>query len=105
MARHFISLSDHGRWFQGRLIYEGTRPVAIADAVMAPILGPDGQALAAHGWGDTESIADDGGTLYVGIETVNQIVQFDYGKDGLRRAWASDTGAAGHPDLATESRS
>jgi hypothetical protein len=88
---HFISLSDHGRWFQGRLIYEGSRPVAILDAVMAPILGPDGQALAAHGWGDTESIADDGGTLYVGIETVNRIVQFDYGKDGLR--------ALGHPIL------
>ena len=31
---------------------------------MAPILGPDGQALAAHGWHDAESIADDGGTLY-----------------------------------------
>jgi hypothetical protein len=86
---HFISLSDHGRWFQGRLVYEGSRPVAIADAVMAPILGPDGQALAAHGWHDTESIADDNGTLYVGIETVNQIVRFDYGKDGLL--------AHGHP--------
>jgi len=79
----FISLSDHGRWFRGRLTYEGARPTGIADAVMAPILGPDGQALAAHGWHDTESIADDGGTLYVGIEGVNQIVRFDYGKDGL----------------------
>src|ERR1700675_3145663 len=55
----------------------------IADAVMAPILGPDGQALAAHGWHDTESIVDDDGTLYVGIEGANQIVRFDYGKDGL----------------------
>ncbi len=79
----FISLSDHGRWFKGRLTYEGTRPVGIADPVMAPILGPGGQPLAARGWHDTESIADDGGTLYVGIEGVNQIVRFDYGKDGL----------------------
>ena len=86
---NFISLSDHGRWFKGRLTYEGARPVGIADAVMAPILGPDGQALAAHGWHDTESIADDGDTLYVGIERVNQIVRFDYGKDGLL--------ARGHP--------
>jgi hypothetical protein len=85
----FISLSDHGRWFKGRLSYEGARPIGIAEAVMAPILGPDGQALAAHGWHDTESIADDGGTLYVGIEGVNQIVRFDYGKDGLL--------ARGHP--------
>ena len=79
----FISLSDLGRWFKGRLIYQGTRPVGIADPVMAPILGPDGQPLAGRGWHDTESIADDGGTLYVGIEGVNQIVRFDYGKDGL----------------------
>jgi hypothetical protein len=86
---HFISLSDHGRWFTGRLTYEGARPVGIADPVMAPILGPDGQPLAAHGWHDTESIAEDGGTLYVGIEGVNQIVRFDYGKDGLL--------ARGHP--------
>ena len=56
---------------------------------MAPILGPDGQAMAAHRWHDTESIADDDGTLYVGIEGVNQIVRFDYGKDGLF--------ARGHP--------
>ena len=50
---------------------------------MAPILGPDGRALTAHRWRDTESIADDNGTLYVGIEGVNQILRFDYGKDGV----------------------
>jgi hypothetical protein len=42
----------------------------IADAAMAPIRGPDGQALAAHGWHDAESIADNGGALYAGIEEV-----------------------------------
>ena len=45
---------------------------------MAPILGPDGQPLQARGWYDTESLAEDGGTVYVGIERVNQIVRFDY---------------------------
>jgi hypothetical protein len=85
----FIALSDHGRWFKGRITYDGTRPSGIADAVMAPMLGPDGQALAAHGWHDTESIAEDGGTLYVGIEGVNQIVRFDYAAAGLL--------ARGHP--------
>ena len=43
----------------------------------------DGQPLAAHGWYDTELIAEDGGTLYVGIERVHQIVRFNYGKEGL----------------------
>ena len=85
----FVSLSDHGMWFTGRLIYQGTRPIGIADAVMAPILGANGQALAARGWHDTELIADDGGILYVGIEGVNQIMRFDFAKDGVL--------ARGHP--------
>jgi hypothetical protein len=80
---HFIALSDKGWWFRGRLLYQGTRPSGIADAEMAPILGVDGRPLAARGWYDTESIAQDGGTLYVGIERVHQIVRFNYGKDGL----------------------
>ena len=51
---------------------------------MAPILGPDGRPLTARGWFDTESLAIDGGTVYLGIERVNRILRFDYGKDGLR---------------------
>src|SRR6266436_1606107 len=80
---HFIALTDKGWWFRGRIAYEGTRPSGIADAEMAPILGADGRPLAARGWYDTESLAEDGGTLYVGIERVHQIVRFNYGKDGL----------------------
>ncbi len=79
----FIALSDRGWWLRGRLTYDGYKPTGIADAEMAPVLGADGKPLAARGWFDTESIAQDGGTLYVGIERVNQIVRFDYGKDGL----------------------
>lgn len=79
----FIALSDKGWWLRGRILYEGPRPIAIVDAEMAPMLGPDGAPLAARGWYDTESIAQDGGVLYVGIERVHQIVRFDYEKDGL----------------------
>jgi hypothetical protein len=79
----FIALSDKGWWLRGRITYQGTRPSGIDDAEMAPILGADGRSLASRGWYDTESIAQDGGTLYVGIERVNRIVRLDYGKDGL----------------------
>lgn len=79
----FIALNDRGWWFRGRILYEGTRPEGIADAEMAPVLGADGRPLAARGWYDTEALAEDGGTLYVGIERVHQIVRFNYGKDGL----------------------
>ena len=61
------------------------RPIAIADAEMAPILGPDGRPVASRrNWYDTEALADDGGTLYVGIERAHEILRFDYGRDGLR---------------------
>src|SRR5215468_10447836 len=82
-GEHFIALSDKGRWFRGRIVYDVDRPAAIVDTEMAPILGPDGRALFARGWFDTESIAEDGTSLYVGIERVNRIVRFDYGRYGV----------------------
>jgi hypothetical protein len=83
-GEHFIAVSDKGRWLRGRIAYKEGRPIGITDAEMAPVLGPDGRALAARGWFDTESVADDGaGTLYVGIERANRIMRFDYGRSGL----------------------
>ncbi len=79
----FLSVTDKGRWLRGRIVYEGTRPVGIADAEMAPVLGSDGKRLAAQGWYDTESLALDGGTAFLGIERVNRIVRLDYAKSGL----------------------
>lgn len=79
----FISISDRGRWLRGRIVYEGTRPSRLSELELAPILGADGRPLSLQGAFDTESLAEDGGTLYVGIERVNQILRFDYGKDGF----------------------
>src|SRR5205085_6506165 len=79
----FLAVTDKGRWLRGRIVYDGTRPAGIADAEMAPVLGPDGRTLAARGWYDTESIAQDGGTVWLGIERVNRIVRFDVGRHGL----------------------
>jgi hypothetical protein len=86
---HFLSLTDKGSWLRGQIVYRNNRPVGIADAEMAPMLGADGRPLSRRGWYDTEALAEDDGTLYVAIERVNEIVRFDYGKDGLR--------ARGHP--------
>ena len=81
---HFVALTDKSRWLTGRIVYGAQgRPSGIADAVIAPMLGPDGRSLESRGWYDTESIAEDGGTLYVGIERVNRIVRFDFGRSGV----------------------
>jgi hypothetical protein len=80
---NFLSASDRGWWLRGRITYAGTRPTGIAAAEMAPMLGPDGRTLASRRWYDTEAMARDGNTIYVGIERVHRIVRFDFGKDGL----------------------
>src|SRR5690242_12638562 len=35
-GERFLALSDEGRWWRGRIVYEGTRPVGITEAEMAP---------------------------------------------------------------------
>jgi hypothetical protein len=82
-GEHFVSLTDKGHWLTGRIVSERGRPTGIADATMAPMLGPDGRTLASRGWHDTESLAKNDGWFYVGIEGVNRIVRFDFARLGL----------------------
>lgn len=83
-GEHFIAASDRSRWFSGRIRYRGKEMVGLADVETAPMLGADGRTLASHGWYDTESMARDGNWIYVGLERVNRIVRFDFGRQGLR---------------------
>jgi hypothetical protein len=83
-GEQFLAVSDRGNWLRGRIVTRDGRPIAIRDAEMAPALGPDGRPLRRRGWYDTEALAEDRGTVYLGIERVHRIVRFDYGKDGLR---------------------
>ncbi|MGE3147649.1 MAG: esterase-like activity of phytase family protein [Pseudorhodoplanes sp.] len=80
---NFVMLSDVARWFRGRILYRDGRPVGLADVETAPALDMDGRPLAARGWYDTESLAESDGFFYVGIERANQIVRFNYARDGL----------------------
>ncbi|MGX7744507.1 esterase-like activity of phytase family protein [Rhodopseudomonas parapalustris] len=88
-GERFVAISDKATWFTGRIVYDGTAMSGLADVEAAPLLGPDGTPLRSRKWYDSESLAFDGGTAYVGFERVNQIVKFDFGRDGVR--------ARGHP--------
>jgi hypothetical protein len=79
----FLAVTDRGYWLRGRVISEDGKPRAITDAEIAPMLGPGGRRLASRRWYDTESLALDGGTAYVGLERVHQIVRFDFGRSGV----------------------
>ena len=46
--RAFLAVTDQGSWLRGRIVYRDGKPVGIADAEMAPMLGPDGKPLAAQ---------------------------------------------------------
>ncbi|MBI1203929.1 MAG: twin-arginine translocation pathway signal [Rhodopseudomonas sp.] len=81
---HLLAVSDKGSWLRGRIVYRDGKPERLADAEMAPILGPDGKTLASRGWYDTESLTQTGGQFYIGIERVNRIVRLDYRRDGFR---------------------
>ena len=83
-GEQFISMSDKGTWFTGRIVYQGREMTGLADVEAAPMLGADGRPITAHGWFDTEAIALDGSLVYVGLERVNQILKFDFSKVGTR---------------------
>lgn len=79
----FLAVTDKGNWLRGRLTYRGMALAGITDAEMAPILAADGKPITERGWYDSESLAEDGGTVYVGLERVHRILRFDFAKHGL----------------------
>lgn len=85
-GERFVALSDKGDWFTGKLVYRDRQVIGMTNVETAPVLGPDGKPITTRQWFDTESLALDGGTAYVGIERANQILKFDFGRDGVRAA-------------------
>jgi hypothetical protein len=57
----------------------------LTDVEAAPMIGPYGKPLTAHGWYDSESIALDGSLVYIGLERANKVLRFDFSK-GFTRA-------------------
>ncbi|KJC60469.1 twin-arginine translocation pathway signal [Bradyrhizobium sp. LTSPM299] len=84
-GERFISLSDKGTWFTGRIVYRGRVMTGLDDVEAAPLLGPDGKPITTRGWYDSESLALDGSIAYVGLERVNQVLRYDFAK-GFTRA-------------------
>jgi len=83
-GERFIAISDKGGWFTGRIVYKGREMVGLDDVEAAPMLGPDGRAITARGWFDSESIALDGAFVYIGLERVNQVLRYDFSKGFTR---------------------
>lgn len=83
-GERFVAISDKATWFTGKIVYRGRDMVGLADVEAAPVLGPDGRSImASRRWYDTEALAVDGGTAYIGLERVHQILKYDFGRDGV----------------------
>ena len=79
-----LAVSDAGRWFRGRLAYDGARLAGLADAELAPMLDDKGRPPRNKPRGDAEAVADlGGGKLLVGFESRPRIGIYDIGKSGL----------------------
>ncbi len=84
-GERFVSFSDRGHWFTGRIVYEGRAMTALAEVESAPMLGHDGKPITTRGWFDSESIALDGSFVYIGFERINKVLRFDF-SEGFTRA-------------------
>ena len=80
----FIAISDKADWFTGRITYRGKEMTGLQGVETAPMLGADGRPLTARGWYDSEGLAIDGTTVYVGIERANRLVRFDFRNGGMQ---------------------
>lgn len=83
-GERFVAISDKATWFTGRIAYSGAAMTGLIGVEAAPLLAADGAPFRARKWYDSESLAFDGGIAYVGFERVNQIVKFDFGRDGVQ---------------------
>jgi hypothetical protein len=83
-GERFISFSDKGTWFTGRIVYRDREMTGLAGVEAAPMLGAEGRSITARGWFDSESIALDGPFVYIGLERVNQVLRYDFSKGFTR---------------------
>ena len=79
----FVAISDRGQWFRGNLVYRDGRLASATDVETAPMRGPDGAAYSSRARFDSEALTEHAGKYCVGVERHNDIVCFDYAKQGL----------------------
>lgn len=84
-----LAVSDRGFWFKADLLYTDDHLSGLKDAVMAPILGPDGKPFKGKVKSDAEALAGwepmrIDGKVIVGFESRARAGLYDLGKDGFK---------------------
>ena len=78
-----VAISDNAQWLTARIATAGPNLSGLTDFVMAPILGGDGRPLRRTSSYDTEALALAGATAYLGVERTQEVLRFNWAKDGV----------------------
>ena len=82
-GNHFIAATDRGSWLRGRIVYrDGSRPALPMLKLRRSSAPTASRSQRAAGTMSSRSL-NVTASLYIGIERVEQIVRFDYRRDGL----------------------
>lgn len=81
-GERFLIITDHGHWISGRIVQNDGVPLGLEDARIGPFRAPDGRRLKDTRFFDCESVFRQGQTLFVGVERVHEILQFDLNPGG-----------------------
>lgn len=87
-GKGLLAVSDRGFWFKSDLLYTDGHLSGLEDAVMAPLLGPDGKPFKGKVRSDAEALAGFepmriDGKVIVGFESRARAGLYDLGKDGF----------------------
>lgn len=78
-----VSLTDHGSWLSARLVSKEGRLTGLDQAEMAPILELGGAPSVFGRPMDAESLAIADGIAFVGVEGRNEVLRFEWARDGI----------------------
>jgi hypothetical protein len=83
-GRRIVAMSDNAQWLSARVETSDGLLSGLSDAVLAPILGPDGVPLRRTRYYDTEGFTISGGVAYVSVERHHAILRFDWKGHGVK---------------------
>jgi hypothetical protein len=88
-GRQLLAVSDRGFWFKADLLYTDDHLSGLDNALMAPILGPDGKSYKGKIRNDAEALAGwvpgrIDGKVIVGFESRARAGLYDLGKAGFK---------------------
>lgn len=83
-----LGVTDNGLWFTAELEQDASgRPLAIRNAFIAPVIGPDGKPLISGGRADTEAVTrNEKGEVFVSLEGRHSILAYPAPFDVRARA-------------------